>query len=48
MDRGYAVCAVQIAIYAIRMEQAFSTLHSVFVPSGLTAMPSGTFLGRFC
>ena len=29
------------------MEQTFSTLHNMFVPSGLTAMPSGTFLGRF-
>ena len=47
MDRGYAVCAVQIAVYATRMEQTFSTLHNMFVPSGLTAMPSGTFLGRF-
>lgn len=44
MDRGYAVCAVQIAIYAIRMEQTFSTLHNMFVPSGLTAMPSGTLV----
>ena len=47
MDRGYAACAVQSSVYAIRMEQTFSTLHNMFVPSGLTAMPSGTFLGRF-
>jgi hypothetical protein len=29
------------------MEQTFSTVHNMFVPSAPTAMPSGTLLGSF-